>query len=179
MSSCGQVHSLLLHPLWVFAPQTTSQGNLSSLAYLKLQLLASLTGAHFFIFYFVFPQIIACISYSVWAYVLSRFSLVCLYMTLWTVAARLLSPWDFSRQKYWSGLPCPPQGYSQSRDRTCIILCLLHCRPTLYPLSYLGSVIFCKHLCMYFAYWMPSSICPQWGLEFMSVWIHRASTFPD
>ena len=21
---------------------------------------------------------------------------------------------------------------------------------------------------------MPSSICPQWGLEFMSVWIHRA-----
>ena len=41
------MHSLLPHPLWVFAPQTTSQGNLPSLAYLKLQLLASLTGAHF------------------------------------------------------------------------------------------------------------------------------------
>ena len=33
------MHSLLPHSLWVFAPQTTSQGNLSSLAYLKLQLL--------------------------------------------------------------------------------------------------------------------------------------------
>ena len=24
--------------------------------------------------------------------------------------ARLLSPWGFSGQKYWSGLPCPPPG---------------------------------------------------------------------
>ena len=24
--------------------------------------------------------------------------------------ARLLSPWDFSRQEYWSGLPFPPPG---------------------------------------------------------------------
>ena len=24
--------------------------------------------------------------------------------------ARLLCPWRFSRQKYWSGLPCPPPG---------------------------------------------------------------------
>ena len=24
--------------------------------------------------------------------------------------ARLLCPWGFSRQKYWSGLPCPPPG---------------------------------------------------------------------
>ena len=23
---------------------------------------------------------------------------------------RLLCPWGFSRQEYWSGLPCPPQG---------------------------------------------------------------------
>ena len=23
---------------------------------------------------------------------------------------RLLCPWGFSRQKYWSGLPCPPPG---------------------------------------------------------------------
>ena len=25
-------------------------------------------------------------------------------------AARLLSPWGFSRQEYWSVLPCPPPG---------------------------------------------------------------------
>ena len=24
--------------------------------------------------------------------------------------ARLLCPWGFPRQEYWSGLPCPPQG---------------------------------------------------------------------
>ena len=41
------MHSLLPHPLWVFAPQTASRGNRSSLAHLKLQLLTSLTGAHF------------------------------------------------------------------------------------------------------------------------------------
>ena len=25
-------------------------------------------------------------------------------------ATRLLCPWEFSRQRYWSGLPCPPPG---------------------------------------------------------------------
>ena len=28
--------------------------------------------------------------------------------TPWTVAARLLCLWGFSRQEYWSGLPGPP-----------------------------------------------------------------------
>ena len=27
-----------------------------------------------------------------------------------SVAARLLCPWGFSRQKYWNALPCPPPG---------------------------------------------------------------------
>ena len=32
-------------------------------------------------------------------------------MTTWTEKpARLLCPWGFSRQEYWSGLPCPPPG---------------------------------------------------------------------
>ena len=33
-----------------------------------------------------------------------------LFVTPWTVASRLLCPWEFSRQEYWSGLPCPPPG---------------------------------------------------------------------
>ena len=34
-------------------------------------------------------------------------------------SARLLCPWGFCRQEYWSGLPCPPpRGFSQSRDQT-------------------------------------------------------------
>ena len=31
-------------------------------------------------------------------------------MTPWIVAHRLLCPWGFFRQEYWSGLPCPPPG---------------------------------------------------------------------
>ena len=31
-------------------------------------------------------------------------------MTSWTVAARLLCPWGFSRPEYWNGLPCPSSG---------------------------------------------------------------------
>ena len=33
--------------------------------------------------------------------------------SLWSnglYSARLLCPWEFSRQEYWSGLPCPPPG---------------------------------------------------------------------
>ena len=37
-------------------------------------------------------------------------SLVCNSATPRTVAHRLLCPWGFSRQEYWSGLPCPPPG---------------------------------------------------------------------
>ena len=39
------------------------------------------------------------------ACILSLFSCVQLFVTLWTVT-RLLCPWRFSRQEYWSGLPC-------------------------------------------------------------------------
>ena len=45
--------------------------------------------------------------------ILSRFSYVWLCVTVWTVdtpASRLLCPWGFSRQEYWSGLWCPPAG---------------------------------------------------------------------
>ena len=31
-------------------------------------------------------------------------------VTPWTVPTRLLCPWGFSRQDYWSGLPCPLPG---------------------------------------------------------------------
>ena len=41
---------------------------------------------------------------------LSLFSYVRLFATLWSVAHSLLCPWSFSRQEYCSGLPCPPPG---------------------------------------------------------------------
>ena len=34
----------------------------------------------------------------------------CLFATLWTVACQPPLSIGFSRQEYWSGLPCPPLG---------------------------------------------------------------------
>ena len=42
------------------------------------------------------------------AYMLSHFSRVWLFATLWTVAQQVPLSMGFSRQEYWSGLPCPP-----------------------------------------------------------------------
>ena len=41
---------------------------------------------------------------------LSHFSRVQLCSTLWTVAQQASLSMGFSRQEYWSGLPCPPPG---------------------------------------------------------------------
>ena len=35
---------------------------------------------------------------------------LCLTVTLWTVACQAPLSMGFSRQEYWSGLPCPPPG---------------------------------------------------------------------
>ena len=42
--------------------------------------------------------------------VLSHFSCVRLFVTLYTVARQAPLSMGFSRQEYWSGLPCPPPG---------------------------------------------------------------------
>ena len=42
--------------------------------------------------------------------VLSCFTCVQLFVTLWTVACQAPLSVGFSRQQYWSGLPCPPPG---------------------------------------------------------------------
>ena len=47
-------------------------------------------------------------SYSSW--VLTRFSHVWLFSTLWTVARQAPLSMGFSRQECWSELPCPPPG---------------------------------------------------------------------
>ena len=42
--------------------------------------------------------------------VLSHFSCVRLFVTLWTIACQAPLSMGFSRQEYLSGLPCPPPG---------------------------------------------------------------------
>ena len=44
------------------------------------------------------------------ACVLSHVSHVLLFVTLWTVVGQVPLSVGFSRQEYWSGLPCPPPG---------------------------------------------------------------------
>ena len=39
---------------------------------------------------------------------LSHFSSVQLFVTLWTIACQAALSMGFSKQEYWSGLPCPP-----------------------------------------------------------------------
>ena len=41
---------------------------------------------------------------------LSQFSCVRLFATLWTVASQAPLSMGFSKQEYWNGLPCPPPG---------------------------------------------------------------------
>ena len=41
---------------------------------------------------------------------LSRFSHARLFATPWTIACQAPLSMGFSRQEYWSGLPCPPPG---------------------------------------------------------------------
>ena len=57
------------------------------------------------LFLFLFPGRTACYVHTC---MLSRFNCVWLFMTLWAVACQALLSMGFSRQDYWSGLPCPP-----------------------------------------------------------------------
>ena len=41
---------------------------------------------------------------------LSRFTCVQFFVTLWTVAHQAPLSMGFSKQEYWSELPCPPPG---------------------------------------------------------------------
>ena len=53
-----------------------------------------------------YSQIYMCVCVCV----LSLFSRVLLFATQWTVAYQAPLSMGFSRQEYWSGLPCPPPG---------------------------------------------------------------------
>ena len=50
------------------------------------------------------PRVLLCYA------VLSHFSCVRLFVTLWTIAHQAPLSIGFSRQEHWSGFPCPPPG---------------------------------------------------------------------
>ena len=61
-----------------------------------------------------------------WCVVLTCFSCVQLFVTLWTVARQASLSMGFSRQEYWSGLLCPPPGDLPDPGIKPVSLCLLH-----------------------------------------------------
>ena len=67
--------------------------------------------------------------------VLSRFSCVWLFTTLWTIAHQAPLSMGFSRQEYWSGLPCPSPGDLPSPGTDPASLCLLHWQVSSLPIT--------------------------------------------
>ena len=67
--------------------------------------------------------------------VLSHFSRVWHFATLWIVACQAPLSMGFSRQEYWSGLPCPPPGALPHSGIEPRILCLLHWQAGSLPLA--------------------------------------------
>ena len=61
-------------------------------------------------------------------------------VTPWTVAGQTPLSMGFSRQEYWSGLPCPPPGGSSRLRGWTHVLCLLH-----WHWCHLGSPYYPQH----------------------------------
>ena len=68
------------------------------------------TKFHYFVWHTLKPTTKALMSPIFCACVLSHFSHVWLFETLWAVACQAPLSIGFSRQEYWSELPCPPPG---------------------------------------------------------------------
>ena len=65
----------------------------------------------------------------------SRFSCIRLFATLWTLVCQAPLSMGFSRQEYWSGLPCPPPGIFPTQGSSLPLLHLLHHKWILYHLA--------------------------------------------
>ena len=83
-------------------------------------------------------------------------SVVFISATLWTLARHAPLSIGFSRQAYWSGLPCPPPGDPSNRGIESVSLCLLQWQvgslplvPPGKPLSRLYSPSFLSSLLLF------------------------------
>ena len=75
---------------------------------------------------------------------LSHFSHVQLFVTPWTVAHQAPLSIEFSREEYWSGLPCPPPGDLLDWKNP-LLLCLLHWQVGSLPLGPPGKPTIINH----------------------------------
>ena len=80
------------------------------------------------------------ISESMCVHMLSCFSCVRLFATAWTVACQVLLSIGFSRQEYWSGLPCSSPGdLPNPRTEPTSAMCPLHWHAGSLPLVLPGK----------------------------------------
>ena len=78
--------------------------------------------------------------------ILSHFSHIRLFATLWTVACQAPLSMGFSRQEYWSGLLWPPPGYIPDPGIEPISLVSPALQAGFYPLIHLGNPTY-VHIC--------------------------------
>ena len=70
-----------------------------------------------------------------WHTLLSHFSHVQLFVTLWTIACQAPLSMGFSRQEHWSGLLFPPPGHLPDQGSNLYLLHLLHGQAGSLPLA--------------------------------------------
>ena len=81
--------------------------------------------------------------------VLNHFSCVWLFATLWTIARQAPLSIGFSRQEYWSGLPCSPLGHLPNpgiKPTVAYVSCIG--RQVLYHWYHVGSPEWCPIHCI-------------------------------
>ena len=87
------------------------------------------------------------------------------FVTLWTVAARLLCPWDSPGKNTGMNYCFLLQGIFPAQGLNPHLLCLLHCRQVLYLLSHQG--ILCNELYKNSKAWDSESF---WVREHTEIW---------
>ena len=108
------------------------------------------------------------------ACVLSCFSHIRLCTTVWTVARQAPLSMGFSRQEYWSGLPCPPPGDlpnpgKEPRSLTLQVDSLLTEPPgNQLHFSACGDPVFQHHLLKKLSYFHWMSLAPMLKI----IWLH-------
>ena len=78
-------------------------------SYLHIGRMKGCYGSYFLLM-FICLFLIHVFGYYMWEWVLSHFSHVWLFVTLWAAACQAPLSMGFFRQEYWNGLPCPPPG---------------------------------------------------------------------
>ena len=87
-----------------------------------------------------------------YACMLSRFSDVQLCATLWIAACQSPLTMGFSRQEYWSGLPCPPPGDLSDPGVELLSLSSTALTDVLFPTSATWEAQICTYLFRFLLY---------------------------